>query len=215
MKAAVGITLIRLTDIKLVGRVVEIHLRAFPGFFLTFLGPGFLHEFYAGLLLDLTGIMLGAFDGDRLIGFVAGTVEPAGLYSRLIRRRMVRFALAAVKPLVRRPTILARLWRALRKPAESQALGEKTALLMSIAVDPSAQNKRAGEMLLEAFCAECAQRDARRVCLTTDKDSNDLVNRFYERRGFVVTRTFVTPEGRTMNEYTRNLLDEKRAACHP
>jgi GNAT superfamily N-acetyltransferase len=215
MKGAVRITLIRLTDTKLVCRIVEMHLRAFPGFFLVFLGPGFLREFYTGLLLDLTGIMFGAFEGDRLVGFVAGTVEPAGLYSRLIRRRKVRFALAAMKPLVRRPTILLRLWRALRKPAESRALGEKTALLMSIAVDPSEQNRRAGEELLEAFCEECARRGNQRVCLTTDRDGNDLVNRFYARRGFVVTRTFVTPEGRAMNEYTRNLLDEKEAACHP
>src|SRR5204862_7639511 len=38
--------------------VVRIHLDAFPGFFLSFLGPAFLRLLYRGILDDPTGIAL-------------------------------------------------------------------------------------------------------------------------------------------------------------
>jgi len=43
------------------------------------------------------------------------------------------------------------------------------------------------------------------VDLTTDRDNNDKINRFYLSLGFACERTFVTPEGRTMNEYVIDL----------
>jgi len=36
-----------------INSVVEIHLKAFPHFFLSFLGPRFLREFYGSFLVDL------------------------------------------------------------------------------------------------------------------------------------------------------------------
>jgi hypothetical protein len=41
-------------------QVVDIHLQAFPNFFLSFLGPRFLREFYAFFLVDPLGIGFGA-----------------------------------------------------------------------------------------------------------------------------------------------------------
>ena len=38
---------IRRMDINDIAKVVEVHLLGFPNFFLTFLGPFFLKEFYS------------------------------------------------------------------------------------------------------------------------------------------------------------------------
>jgi hypothetical protein len=46
-----------------------------------------------------------------------------------------------------------------------------------------------------------AARRVPAVCLTTDCSSNERVNRFYQQLGFRLGRTYVTPEGRAMNEY--------------
>jgi len=73
--------------------------------------------------------------------------------------------------------------------------------LMSIAVKPEAEGRGIGKKLVEAFCREAAGRGAPAVCLTTDREGQDQVNRFYEQMGFQVSRTYVTPEGRAMNEY--------------
>ena len=184
-------------------RVVDIHLSAFPGFFLTYLGSRFLRELYAAILADSTGIAFVAQDaGGGLAGFVAGTTNPAGFYRRLIRRRLVRFAFASVAPLLRRPVIMTRLLRALSKPNEGAApVG--TALLMSLAVAGEYQGTGAGRDLTGAFIREAFERGSTGVRLTTDRNANDRVNAFYQSQGFRLVRTFTTPEGREMNEYEK------------
>ena len=39
------------------------------------------------------------------------------------------------------------------------------------------------------------------MSLTTDRAGNESVNRFYELLGFTLSQTYVTAEGRPMNEY--------------
>jgi hypothetical protein len=62
-----------------------------------------------------------------------------------------------------------------------------------------------GSQLLAAFLEELRTRGIKSVNLTTDQQDNDQVNAFYLAQGFRCTRTFVTPEGRTMNEYVLKL----------
>ena len=72
---------------------------------------------------------------------------------------------------------------------------------MSIAVDPNAAGRGIGKLLIDAFLEEMKRRGVLSVSLTTDRDDNEPVNTFYRNRGFWLTRQFVTPEGRWMNEY--------------
>jgi len=50
--------------------VVDVHMRAFPDFFLTFLGPGFLKEFYKSFLYDDQGIGFVAIENSRILGAI-------------------------------------------------------------------------------------------------------------------------------------------------
>jgi len=183
------------------GRVLAaIHLRSFPGFFLSSLGPRFLSLFYERLI-DGAEIVLVATQAGRTIGFAAGSTTPAGFYGRLLRRDGLRFAFASVPALLRKPAIAPRLVRALTKPAEEAHRPDGYATLMSIGVEPDVLKTGVGRRLLDRFVAAAAARGARGVDLTTDRDDNDSVNSFYVRNGFVLRRAFVTPEGRRMNEY--------------
>ncbi len=76
---------------------------------------------------------------------------------------------------------------------------------MSIAVAPEYQGQGLGKQLVEAFCRELAVSGATAVCLTTDRDNNESTNHFYQQLNFKLARSFVTPEGRAMNEYVRTL----------
>jgi ribosomal protein S18 acetylase RimI-like enzyme len=184
--------------------VVDIHLQSFPGFFLSFLGCRFLRELYFGILKDPAGIAYVYEDQGRMLGFVAGTSHPAGFYSRLLYRRWWRFALAALAPVLKSPMIILRLLRAIRKPQDvSSQPGVGT--LMSIAVSPEAQGRGLGQVLVKAFLEGAIDRKLKHVDLTTDRNNNDSVNQFYQRMGFRCSRTFVTPEGREMNEYVIDL----------
>jgi len=179
--------------------VVEVHLRSFPNFFLTFLGRRFLVLLYAGIQADPGGVVLVAESSEGVQGFVAGVLEQEGFYRRLIRGRVLAFGCASFGAMVRRPAIAPRLLRAFGRAGDSrQAVAE--ACLMSLAVLPGVQRSGVGSELVRAFCRELKARGAKAVCLTTDKDQNDSANNFYEKLGFQVCRSYTTPEKRRMNE---------------
>jgi ribosomal protein S18 acetylase RimI-like enzyme len=186
--------------------IVKIHQESFPGFFLTFLGTDFLTLLYRGMLEDSEGILLIAAESGGPEGFVAGVVSQSGFYWRLLKNRKWHFAAAAARSALRRPSIMPRLWRALRRPEESRAAAAD-ACLMSIAVAPRAEGHGLGGELVGAFCRAVLARGVRRISLTTDEVGNDRVNRFYERQGFRLARSYRTPEGRAMNEYIRDMSD--------
>ena len=142
-----------------------------------------------------------AIDGDRVVGFVAGT-GTGGSYRRAARRRWLRFGVASVGACLRKPATAFRLLRAFYAPPRTTSDG---ALLMSLAVDPGTQGKGAGKLLTTAFVGCARQRGAGAVVLTTDRLNNDVTNAFYRGQGFTVASEYVTREGRAMNEYILEL----------
>jgi ribosomal protein S18 acetylase RimI-like enzyme len=191
----------QLADVK---DVVEIHLKSFRGFFLTFLGPRFLSEFYMGILDDPAGLAYVSMDAECVTGFVAGASEPLGFYSRLLHRRWYRFALSALMPALKNPSIIPRLLRAIRKPRDV-FYRSRTGTIMSVAVAPESQGQGVGQVLIRTFLKEAANRGLNHIDLMTDKNNNNSVNQFYQHMGFHCSRTFVTSEGREMNEYVIDL----------
>ncbi len=184
-----------------VALVAGIHLSSFPGFFLTFLGARFLSLYYEGICAAPEGIAYVYQDtAGSPAGFVAGTSDPRGFYSRLLRRDWFRFFLASLAAMARKPSIVRRVGRAVFHPARSPA-GKEVAGLDSIGVLPSLQGTGAGTKLVGAFLDEARRRGCGKVFLTTDRDGNDAVNGFYRRAGFRLEREYATPEGRWMNEY--------------
>jgi ribosomal protein S18 acetylase RimI-like enzyme len=184
--------------------VVEIHLRTFPGFFLSFLGHDFLALFYRSIRAAPEGVVLVATDEEGIQAFAAGVTSQKNFYERLVRRHWWRFALSSLGAAIRRPSVIPRLLRALRRPSETRQ-SVTAAALMSIGVSPESEGKGMGSLIFESFCREMAARGVTEICLTTDRDDNAHANRFYQRHGFHVSRSFVTPEGRAMIEYARAL----------
>jgi len=70
-------------ETKYIQDVVKVHIDAFPSFFLTFLGPRFLREFYSSFLVDDAGVGFVAIDDS---GEVLGAIVPAFLlfYENLV-----------------------------------------------------------------------------------------------------------------------------------
>ncbi len=190
------------------------HLQAFQGFFLTFMGADFLRELYSAIVCDPSGIgsvaeLLDTDTGQQrgIRGFVVGSAQPAGLYARLLHKRLLWFAWASLSGFVKKPAILPRLLRAIAMPGQKMAL-PNCATLMSIAVLPETQGQGIGQKLVLAFLAEARGRGLEHVNLTTDRLNNDSANRFYRRLGFSLLRSYTTPEGRQMNEYAIALCPE-------
>ena len=182
--------------------VVRLHLRAFPEFFLSFLGPRFLREFYFAFLADPVGMAFVACGRDgQVLGAVVGPVNPQGFFGRLLKRRWWAFCMASMSAVLRRPSCLSRLLRAVFYRGEPD-VGPVRALLSSIAVSPDAQGQGVGRALVLRWVAEARHRGAKGCYLTTDAEDNNSVNAFYRSLGWKMTHAFSTPEGRKMNFYT-------------
>lgn len=188
--------------------IVQTHLVSFPGFFLTFLGPGFLSLYYAGICAAPEGIGCVYLNSSGLAaGFVAGSSNPRGFYSRLLKRDWLRFALASVGSIIRKPTVIGRIARGLFHPGDNP-FGDDVGGLFSIGVLPELQGTGAGKLLVQAFLHEAGMRGCTKVFLTTDRDGNEAVNSFYQKLGFRLERHYETPERRRMNEYWIDLIDK-------
>lgn len=185
--------------------VVDVHIRSFPGFFLTFLGPRFLKEFYSSFTYDETGVGFVAIDDNtgEIVGAIVGPVEPTGYFKRLLVRRFWVFAWASFSSVIRKPTVIKRLFRAVFYRGEAPS-GPKRALLSSIAVLPECQKMGIGKALVERWVEEIRNRGIVGCFLTTDAVDNDSVNTFYQKLGWTIESIYETPEGRKMNRYIYN-----------
>jgi ribosomal protein S18 acetylase RimI-like enzyme len=187
-------------------RIVTLHVAAFPGFFLTELGPGFLRAYYRAVLRFDGGFMLVAEMDGRVAGFAAGFADPRRFYAGF-RRRPLSFALALLVGLLRRPWLVGRILSRVRSVV---ARGRATHVgpasggdceLSSLAVDPSARRRGIGQRLVAAFVAEARGKGLDVVRLTTDARENDPVNAFYASLGFRIASHGNAGEARPMNEY--------------
>jgi GNAT superfamily N-acetyltransferase len=184
-----------------------VHLGAFPGYFLSLLGPHFLREFYASFVTDPDGVGCAAIDTETggVLGVVVGPLTPAGFFHRLFLRRWWAFAWASSGAILRRPVIIRRLVRAARYRGDAPSGGER-ALLSSIAVAPLARGVGVGQALIRAWVEEVRRRGGRGCYLTTDAEGNDEVNQFYVRNGWLLEASYSTPEGRHMRRYVLDLV---------
>jgi len=192
------------TGKEIIEEIVKIHLDGFKGFFLSFLGPAFLRLLYKCIASDENGILLVTYIDERIIGFVSGVTDQKSFYEKLLRTKIFHFARASLVAAFKKPKIIMRLLRALKRPEDTTQMSSKTCL-MSICVHPDYQGLGLGKILIQEFCEELVKRGISSVCLTTDRDNNDNVNKFYQKLGFRLVRSFITNEGRPMNEYLKLL----------
>jgi GNAT superfamily N-acetyltransferase len=119
-------------------------------------------------------------------------------------RRWFQFGIAAVPALLKKPSILPRLLRAFSM-SNQKLPAPNCATFMSMGVDPDFQGRGLGKLLSFAILDESLKRGAKFVNLTTDAKNNDSVNKFHQSVGFQLCGSYVTPEGRSMNEYLYDL----------
>lgn len=190
-------------------QAVAVHMEAFPSFFVTFLGPNFLLEFYRFVLTDSVGRGFVAVDAatHEVLGVVVGSVVPDGFFKRLLKKRWWAFCLASVSAVAGNPKIVRRLFQAVFYRGEPLP-GPRRSLLTAVAVAPLAQKRGIGEALLRAWTEEIKESGSTGCCLTTDADQNEAVNRFYVKCGWHLAAQKTTPEGRMMNHYVYDFEPE-------
>ena len=188
------------TDKKIIDDIVDIHLATFEGFFLTFMGRGFLRQMYLSYTQHDKSEILAAFDGDKVVGFLAFSCDMSGLYKFMIKHHLIQFAWYSLGAFLRKPKVFMRLVRAFLKPGEASR-EEEYIELASIGVDPTVKSKGVGSQLIDALKAKVDFDKFAYITLETDAVNNEGANHFYKKNGFVIEREFETNEGRKMFEY--------------
>lgn len=192
--------------------IIDVHIKAFPRFFMTQLGKKFLWEYYFTVLMYNSNIFLVAIDENenKILGFVAGFLNPSSFYSFLKKRR-IRLGLAIFLGILKSPKLIMRVIQNYRKVNRNIYLGEeKIVELASIAVDPEYSGKGIGKSLVNRFLRAALDLGAEKVILSTDAENNDKVNYFYKSLGFKLERTFYSFSNRLMNEYCFYLKDKSK-----
>lgn len=188
-------------DKHTIDRIVAIHLDTFQGFFLTFLGRGFLKQMYSSYCDHQASGLLAAFDDENnIVGFLAYSAEMSGLYKHMIKTRLIPFMWYSLGAFLRKPAVFMRLVRAFLKPGEAKR-SEAYVELASIGVSPEAKSKGIGSQLISSLKQLVDFSKYAYITLETDAVNNEGANAFYVKNGFVLQRSYTTSEGRAMNEY--------------
>ena len=185
---------------KIIDEIVIIHLNTFTGFFLTFMGRGFLKQMYQSYCDHEESGLLVAEDGEKSIGFLAYSSDFSGLYKFMIKTRLVQFGWYSMGAFFRRPSAFMHIIKAFLKPSEVKRK-EKYVELSSIGVDPNAKSNGIGSRLIEELKKLVDFEKYAYITLETDVVNNEGAIHFYEKNGFIRERMFVTDEGRKMYEY--------------
>lgn len=196
----INIREVKYDEKKLINDIVTIHLNTFTGFFLTFMGRGFLNQMYTSYCdYEEAGLLVAEEDG-KAIGFLAYSSNFSGLYKFMIKTRLIRFGWYSIGAFFRRPTAFMHIISAFLKPGEAKR-EEKYVELSSIGVDPNIKSKGIGSLLIDSLKRKVDFTKFAYINLETDAVDNEGAIHFYEKNGFVRERMFETDEGRKMYEY--------------
>ena len=185
---------------KIINEIVNSHLETFTGFFLTFLGKGFLKLLYKSYVKYKDSGLLVALEDDKVAGFIAYSGDYSGLYKYMLKTRLIPFMWFSFIAFCKKPKIFFRLFRALKKKDEVKRT-EKYVELASIGVKPDFKSNGIGSKLIDYLKKIIDFNVFEYINLETDADNNDYVNNFYKKNSFILSRTYSTDEGRRMNEY--------------
>ncbi len=200
---------IRVANTDDIDGIVQIHQEAFPGFFLTRLGPAFLCAYYQLVQTYEHNIVLVATNGTELTGFVSGFLYPEQFYRRMSAAKR-RLLWPVVRGVCAQPSCLPQVLNNSKRVAmpTSELHAKFSGIpceLSSIGVLPTCKGKGHGKALLSAFSAHAVAQKAGYIHLTTDAENNDVVNRFYQQMGFDLIATFASYRKRLMNQYCQVL----------
>lgn len=187
-------------DNRIIDEVVSIHLETFTGFFLSFMGRGFLKQMYRSYCEHEQSKLLMAEENGEILGFVAYSSDFSGLYKFMIKNRLPYFAWYSIGAFFRRPSAFLHIISAFLKPGEAKR-EESYVELSSIGVSPKYKSKGVGSLLISELKKRVDFNKFAYITLETDAVNNEPAIQFYQKNAFVKQRLYKTSEGREMLEF--------------
>jgi len=168
----------------------DLHASAISEGFLALLGPRFLRLLYRRIVRAPGSFLLIAEDEAGTSGFLAGSVDVAGLYRAFLWRDGFVAAAAAGGRLVRS---WRRVLETLRHGSGDAAGGAE---LLAVAVAPAARGRGVGSLLVRGFLTELGRRGHHTAHVVVAAHNDDAVA-LYRRAGFAEAERFEFHAGTT------------------
>jgi ribosomal protein S18 acetylase RimI-like enzyme len=179
--------------------VTEVHMKAFPGFFLTTLGASFVRTMYQAFLLNSNGIFVVAEVDARVCGFAVGALKSSNKDSKLAMRLLPQFVWAVIPAVLQNPfRVLTRIASQFFEQNGAHTLPSGAAVLRSIGILPELKGQGAASLLLLAFEQRAMQMGATSLALTTDVLDNERAIQFYCKHGYQIAQEFKQDKHRAM-----------------
>jgi ribosomal protein S18 acetylase RimI-like enzyme len=183
------------------GSVTAVHMDAFPGFFLTMLGPAFVRTMYKAFLLNKSSIFLVNAGDAGVQGFVVGALTnlEQAKDRHLAVRLLPQFIWTVLPAVVRHPIrVLRRVVSQFLANEVAPNIPVGAAVLRSIGVTPGVRGRGTAGYLLQAFEQRAYASGATCVALTTDVLDNARAINFYRKHGYQIAKEFQQDRRRSM-----------------
>nr|WP_290442357.1 GNAT family N-acetyltransferase [Pseudoalteromonas sp. OANN1] len=171
------------------------------------MGKPFLRLLYHGFLSIETGVLRVVEKDNKIVAFSAGTTSPDTFFSEMKKTKWPSFFLASLYGILKNPLMtFKKLYSALFYKGDTIPSLENAALLSSIAVLPSYIGNSIGAKLLKDYENYIISLNKNnKLYLTTDKNNNERVLRFYQNAGFKADSEFSQSGNRVMYRFVKDL----------
>ncbi len=187
--------------------IVNVHQAAFPGFFLTSMGPAFLGAMYSAFLTANPEMFIAFQQGQTVSGFAVGSIPGKNKINVNTIWCAGRLLTSSMPGAFKNPIKIANKLISRIIPSEGQVeFRTGDALLRSIGVLPECQGQGIGGLLLKEFEEQAKIKGAHRVILTTDAINNARTVNFYRNCGYAVEQEFLQDRSRIMLLFTKQIL---------
>lgn len=186
--------------------VADVHVAAFPDFFLTTLGHSFLRVMYKTFLVSQGSVfVVDEIDG-QVLGFAVGIKKSVVSDRTLAIKFFPQFALAILPGLVCHPIkVIRRVMGQLLSEGGQPEIPDECIVLRSIGVLPEIKGSGIANRLLNKFECLARERGVKTVALTTDANENERAIGFYLKHGYKIQQEFKQDGSRRMLLLTKSL----------
>jgi len=185
-------------------QVARLHISCINQGFLPRLGESFLALMYRAIDESDDGALIVDTDGDRVIGFVSGTIHMKAVYRRMLRHWPTLFV--ALLPSMVRPHRVARILEILRYGGtHSTERPLPNAELLTIAIDSKFRGQRRADALYHRLSKYFAQNGQTEFKITAGA-ALEPAHRFYLRMGAEPIGEVQVHRGETSIAYVQRCL---------
>ncbi|MGD0784739.1 MAG: GNAT family N-acetyltransferase [Sedimentisphaerales bacterium] len=187
-------------------QIAKLHISGIPTGFISSLGKEFVEVLYEAIAEDKNSFGFVAVEDDKVLGFVAFSLNLSRLYKYVALKKGFKFAFVLAKRMLSLQ-IIKKVWDNLFYPSKMKKMDLPDAELLSIAVAHEGRGKGIAKQLVDAGFEECRKRGIDKVKVLVAAD-NEAANKLYKKCGFEF-KIQIDSHGVSSNVYVAEVRRQK------